>query len=127
MSGNLLMGQNSSASLGLKFRFAEFGPRVYLVYCAEGGDAGVLTTRIDDVLGCGKQDILRCVRKFPQRRVGGKDFEQVGLALRQSDDFPAQFANAVNAVPTTPSLWAPPQRHLSMEEILTDRHPYGRV
>ena len=63
---------------------------------SSGCAAGALTTHTDDVLGCGKQDILLKVRKYLGRRFGypavqEQPLARVGTEVSQANDFSLRF------------------------------------
>ena len=97
---------------------------------------GALTPQINDVLGCGKRDSLRFACECSERCfVESEIYENivhVGAELPQADGFlllltQERFANAPDPIPTTPSLWASRQRHLSMKEIWMRQRNLGEL
>ena len=95
----------------------------YVVFRGHGGAAGALSARIDDVLGCGRPVAFFNAHKFPGSRfeclaVQELSFVRVGVDVFRANDFSTQltqenFTNALKPIPTSSTLWASRQRHLS--------------
>ena len=122
---------NSDASIkavGLIYTVSSFDPCLYFIYDQSNVAAGVFTTHIDDILGCGVPGILERTRQFLQKRFGGlklqeSDFVHVGMELSQGSDFSVrltQLAFTGNLLPmdTSPILWADRQKPLDDENKL---------
>ena len=109
------------------------GPHLFRVSRAKGA----LTTHVDDVRGCGDQEVLRLARRDLQHRFGDlgaqeKDFVDFGLEWTQTDDFSAQLAdgnltNALKPIPTTPKLWASRQHKCKLETSAGWQRRRGRT
>ena len=87
-----MRSDNSLARAGLKFKVSSFGPSLYFVFRDSKSTVGDITTRIDDILGCGESDTLLRVRNYLERRFGElaaqeKSFAHVGMGLSRANDF----------------------------------------
>ena len=74
-----------------EFQASTYRTRQYPIDRAKGGAAGVSTTHIYAILGCGEPGIFVLARHFPERRFGVKvnetNFTCAGVALPQTEDF----------------------------------------
>ena len=60
----------SVAKAGLQYRASSSDSFLYLVHRRAGGAAGAFTTHVDDILGCGGQDVLPKTQTLPEARLG---------------------------------------------------------
>ena len=103
-------------------------PRLYKVFNREGEAAGVFSTHVDDISGCGVPGVLERTRYFSGRRFGalktqGNDFAHVGMELPQKADFSieltqAEFTHQLEPLDMSPALREARQRPLSDDEKL---------
>ena len=87
----------SLAQVGLQYRASPFGPHFYFVYRKEGRSAGAFTTQIDDILGCGEQDVLSRTRtfleaRFRKLRLQEPSIAHVGMEASQADNYSVRFS-----------------------------------
>ena len=62
---------------GLRFQAPNFDLRLNFAYRARGRAVGALTTHSADFSGCGERDVLKLIRRYFGRRLGGpKDQER---------------------------------------------------
>ena len=123
----LVNGTDSVEAVDLRMEASKFDPCLSLAYCRSGLAVGGITTHIDDLLGCGEQDILQRMEKFLSARFGRvkeqKDtFTQIGLDVRQKDEGSVEialktFADLLRPIATSPTLWRDRYRALSDEEL----------
>ena len=116
---------------------SKFDTCLCFVYRRSGLAAGVITTHIDDLLGCGVQDILRKMENFSSTRLGPvkaqKDnFAHIGLDVPQKDHGSVgitqkTFADLPCPIDTSPSLWKDRTRPLRDEELQICQSELGEL
>ena len=131
---------NSAASLssvGLRFEFPSFDPRMCFVPRGSGSAVGVSATHIDDILGRGEPEISPKARNSSGKRFGTLEvregsFVHVGMELAQEWGFSvtlaqADFAKNVKLLPTSSLLRAGRRGPLSMDYIKLRQCKLGNV
>ena len=82
----LLKSVDLRAKVGFRFRVSSSHPRLFLLFRRDGGAVGAFATHMEDVLGCGEQDVLTKIRVFPENHFGTlkvreSPFVRVGVEL----------------------------------------------
>ena len=98
---------------------------------------GFITTRIDDLLGCREQDILRRMEQFSATRffpvkVQKDNFTHIGMDVPQKDDGSVgitqkNFTDLPCPIATSPSLWKDRNGPLSDEELQICQRRLGEL
>ena len=94
LNGYLLGEKVSRAMVGQKFQASNFDPSVYCASQGRVGSVRVLTTRLDDILGCGEQNGFDLAPRYLGRRFGAMksqktNFAHEGTELPRAQDFSA--------------------------------------
>ena len=134
---HLLNSDESLKQVGLRCRILTLGPCLFFIFRTTGSAVGVFATRTHDVLGGGEPDVLIRIRKFPGRRLGElklqeSSFLHVGMELAQESEFPAaltqdEFATNLQALPTSPQLWAARQEMPSIGDVKLCQCTHGEL
>ena len=84
---------------------------------------GVITSHIDDLLGCGEKDVLPKMEKYLSIRFGlvkaqKDDFPHIGMGVLQGEDGSVEitqktFTDLLDPIATSPSLWRDRNRALT--------------
>ena len=108
-----------------------------MVFNGASEAVGVLSSHIDDILGCGAPGLLERTRHYLEQRFGalkaqGNNFVHVGMELvRQSDSsvtpMQAEFTSHLLFLDTSPALWERRQNPLSDEEKLLCQCKMGEL
>ena len=116
----------SAKHVGLRRQASTFDPCLLFVFRDQGQAAGVFTTHIDDILGCGEPDVLPKIRGFSGQRRGAmklqeNSFVHVGVGLRRDADFSATLAQVdfpknLQPLRASPDFWAARRKLLSPED-----------
>ena len=133
----LLQSANSLKLVGLLFEVPTLDPCLFVVYNAEKEAAGVFSSHIDDILGCGAPGVLDRARYYLEQRFGPLKvqenfFAHVGMELAQKADFSvsltqAEFARQLKFMGTSPELWKRRQHLLTDEEELLCQSKMGEL
>ena len=102
-------------------------PCLFFVFRDQGQAAGVFTTHINDILGCGEPNALPKSRGFSEQRFGGmklreNSFVHVGMEVEQADNFSVTLTQAhltrnLQPLGTSPELRAARQKLPSPEDV----------
>ena len=124
---HLLESASSLESVGLRCEGSTFDPCLFFVYRGNGSAVGVFTTHIDDILGCGEDEVMTKLREFLEIRFGElkvqeSKFVHVGMELEQDATFSAtltqkEFTENLKPLGTSPKFWAARQQRLSPEDV----------
>ena len=117
----LLKSETSLKLAGLRFEVATLDSCLYILYNSEREAAGVFSSDIDDILGCGARYYLE--QRFGPLKVQENAFVHVGMELAQKADFSveltrAEFTRQLKLLDTPSASWKRRQRPLSDEETL---------
>ena len=123
----LVTATDSLKAVDLRIEASKFHPCLFLVYRKGGLAVGVITTHIDDLLGCGEQDTLRRMEKFLSPRfvpvkVQKDNSTHTGRDVLRKDDGSVEITQKtitalLRPIATSPSLWRDRNRALSDEEL----------
>ena len=133
----LLQSANSPKLAGLRFEVSTLDPCLYVVYNTVKEAAGVFSSHIDDILGCGAPGVLDRTRYYLEQRFGPlkiqeNSFAHVGMELAQKADFSvgltqAEFARQLEFIDTSPELRKRRRRPLWDEEKLLRQCKMGEL
>ena len=128
---------DSLKAVDLRAEVSKFGHCLFFVFRRSGLAVGVITTHIDDLLGCGERDILQKMGKFLSTRFGPAkvqrdNFTHIGMDVLQKNDGSAEiaqktFTDLLCPIATSPSLWRDRNRALSDEELQTCQSKLGEL
>ena len=124
-------------AVDLRLEASKFDPCLFFIFRETGPAVGVMTTHIDDLLGCGEQDILDKMRKLLSIRFGPVEIQQdtfthIGMDIIQKSDGSVEvtqknFADMLCMIATTPSLWKERNRPLDGEELQVCQSKLGEL
>ena len=133
----LLQSETSLKLAGLRFEVSALGPCLFIVYNREKKSAGVFSSHIDDILGCGAPGTLDRTRYCMEQRFGPLKVQEdtmlhVGMELVQEADFSvehtrAEFSRQLKLLDTSPAFWKRRRRPLSDEEKLLCQCKMGEL
>ena len=125
----LVNATDSLKAVDLRVETSKFDPCLLFVFQKNSKAVGVITTRIDDLLGCGGTDVLPRMEKFSSIRFGQvkvqkDDFAHIGMEVLQGEDGSVEitqktFTDSLCPIATSPSLWRDRNRALTDEELQT--------
>ena len=100
--------------VGLGCQAPTFDPCLFFAFRAEGQAVGAFATHIDDILGCGKPDILTCFffgQRFGELKLREELFVHVGMELAFSATLTRRdFAGNLRPLGTSPEPGAARQK-----------------
>ena len=133
----LLNDKESLKAVDIRLEVSKFDPCLFFVFRGSGPAVGVMTSHIDDLLGCGEQDILAKMEKFLAGRFGPvkiqkDDFQHLGMDIVQKLDGSVEvsqknFTDLLSPIETSPSLWKDRNRPLDDEELQVCQSKLGEL
>ena len=112
--------------VGLRFETSALDPGLFMVFNNEKEAAGVFSSHIDDILGCGAPGVLGRTRYCSEQRFGPlmvqeNNFVHVGMELAQKADFSveltqAEYTRQLQFLDTSPASWKRRRNPLPDEE-----------
>ena len=133
----LVASKGSPKFVDLQLGASKFDPCLSFVYRRSGPSGGVITTHIDDLLGCGWKDLLEKMERVSASRFGSvkvqRDyFAHIGMDILQMADGPAgptqlEFTNSLRPIATSPSQWREGTRPLNGEGLQICQSKLGEL